>query len=130
MLNRNRFCRVSCSIGSRLRHNQNSQQSRYRYTVSLCTPWLTELSSYCHSYAPYLSAVVAHIFALRNHSFMTTTFFSNHVPAKALLLIHNLKQSCLRHSFLCRGAMSSLELSLYSACNDVEHYVVTKYESV
>ena len=42
------------------------------------------------------------------------TFFSNDVFAKEL--IHNLKHPCLSHSFLCRDAMTSLELSLYSVC--------------
>ena len=48
-------------------------------TASLCTPRLTDLSSYCHSYALHLRDVVTHTRALRNHSSMLTMTFSNHV---------------------------------------------------
>jgi len=57
---------------------------------------LTDLSSYCR--ALHLRAVMTQTRALRYHSFMTMTFFSNHASAKELLLVHNLKHPRVRHT--------------------------------
>ena len=85
-----------CDITSSVYHDRFLQRIVNKADIdssaSLCTPRLTDLSSYCHSYALHLRAVVTHtcICALRNHSIITMTLFSNHASAKELL-IHNLK---------------------------------------